>query len=202
MDLLLDITSRGRPPRAVRAEIVRALVPADLAMLSIERGIEAPRIKQLRDHHHAIARLVAKGHSGAEIAAITGYGQSRISILKADPAFAELVEFYRRHIRDIQDEIEADEYATITAIEKATGQIVLDRVLDEPDSVSLDLAAELHLKYAALTGKVAVSRSVTANLKLDLAEELTVGRARVSRFAATGPETPSISGPEGTENDK
>ena len=57
--------------------------------------VQTPTIKKLRDTHHTLARLMAEGKKGVEICALTGYSQSRLSILKNDPAFAELVEFYR-----------------------------------------------------------------------------------------------------------
>lgn len=60
-----------------------------------EVGAVTPTVLELRHGHHTIARLLADGTKQVEISAITGYSQSRISILKGDPAFQELIEYYR-----------------------------------------------------------------------------------------------------------
>ena len=50
---------RGRANRDLQVEYIRDLSRADLAMLELERGIKAPGIKQLRDSHHALARILS-----------------------------------------------------------------------------------------------------------------------------------------------
>src|SRR5574337_1204623 len=79
---------------------VRDLGPADLEAL-VERKEPAaqtsiPRLQKIRASHHLLARLIADGLSNMEVAAITGTNNARLSVLKDDPAFQELVEHYIR----------------------------------------------------------------------------------------------------------
>ena len=97
VDLDIDIRGRGRAAQPADVEIVRALNAADIAMLETERGIKAPSLQKIRDSHHTLARILAQGARPGEASIITGYSPSRISILQADPAFQELLEFYRSH---------------------------------------------------------------------------------------------------------
>lgn len=187
LDLALDLTkTSGRPPKPVSVEIVRQLTQADLSLLSADRGIKPNPLKKLRDAHHAIARLVARGDSLADIAARTGYSYSRISILKADPTFMELVEFYRTRLEELRDEIDTDAFARAAAIRDLADEEILDRLNDNPESIPLDRLMEIGLKYGALTGRVAVSKTLSANLsREDIADALAAGRARATRLSAS-----------------
>ena len=77
-----------------KAEIVamRPLRATDLE-LSGPTVVAQPVVK-IRSRHHALAQLLAEGRSNTEAGLLTGYSASRISILKADPAFAELLAHY------------------------------------------------------------------------------------------------------------
>lgn len=79
-------------------EIVRPLTPGDLQEPK-SKGVTTPAVQKIRLSHHLIARLVAEGKKGVEIAAITGYSQSRVSLLQKDPAFAELVGYYAQQVQ-------------------------------------------------------------------------------------------------------
>lgn len=52
-------------------------------------------IRRIREQHHEIARLLAEGRKLFEISASTGYTSSYISALREDPAFGELLTYYR-----------------------------------------------------------------------------------------------------------
>lgn len=80
-------------------EIIRPLTPGDLQEeATTVKGSRTPELGRLRTSHHAIARLLAEGKKAVEISAITGYSQSRISILQGDPAFRELVAYYGQQV--------------------------------------------------------------------------------------------------------
>jgi hypothetical protein len=88
------ILHRGKLAKAPKVLAVRALTREDLAVLkTAERTI--PRVKAFRDTHHRLARLVAAGLRNEEILRITGFSAVRLSTLKQDPAFMELVAQYR-----------------------------------------------------------------------------------------------------------
>lgn len=80
----------------VQVELVRVLTPEDVPLLVNPPpvGSSPPTIASIRHSHHQLARLLAEGREQAEVALITGYSPSRISILKGDPAFAELLAYY------------------------------------------------------------------------------------------------------------
>lgn len=58
-------------------------------------GAPVQFLKRISERHRMIARLLADGKRPGEIVALTGYSNSRISILQNDPAFMELVATYR-----------------------------------------------------------------------------------------------------------
>lgn len=90
----------GRAAKPVQIELVREITEADLKSLALKpAGSVPPPLKRLTDRHHSLARLIAAGKSEQECSFITGYDNSRISILKNSPAFQELLELYRQEAR-------------------------------------------------------------------------------------------------------
>lgn len=121
----LNLELGGNPilaPPELYAEIERPLTPEDLLVLETTKvGSTTPPLKKIRGLHHQVARLMAAGMKNVEISAATGMSQSRISILKNDPAFGELIAFYQ----------ESETQAFISVREKM-------------ETLGLDAAAELH----------------------------------------------------------
>lgn len=97
-DEVLDLTPRIKGARELnlRAELGRDLTSEDIASLAEGRGSQPSPIKHLRDSHHRLARCLAAGMTPAQAGLQTGYSQSRISILRQDPSFRDLVEVYRK----------------------------------------------------------------------------------------------------------
>lgn len=96
LDLHIPLRVKGRAAKKPAVSMIRELTDADLALLQTERAVKPTLIKRVRDSHHALARALASGVHEAEAALIAGYCLSRISVLKNDPTFIELIEFYRR----------------------------------------------------------------------------------------------------------
>lgn len=94
---LLVPPARGRRPSSALMEYVRDLRLSDIQALDspVPLGIRTPQLTRIRNTHHALARALADGISQTEAGYITGYSPSRISILKQDPSFQELVEYYK-----------------------------------------------------------------------------------------------------------
>lgn len=118
----LDLGSaRGVKAAPLEISVIRALTEADLPVLAnpppaIQTGLG---LKELRHSHHRIAQLIAQGMSHVDIAFTTGYSASRISILKGDPAFAELVDYYSQQRDTIfLDTIERAKTLGLDALEK------------------------------------------------------------------------------------
>ena len=135
----------------------------------------APAVSRLRDSHHALARLLARGLNETEAAHITGYALSRISSLKRDPLFAELVEAYRYEHRDNARDLEA----LWLGIATDYGQHIHEELLDSPESVPVSVALDVFKAFADRAGMAPVTRSVNKNLNLNIGDRL--DRARGAR---------------------
>lgn len=94
----LGLKVKGRKEMPMEVAVVKELSVEDL-LIAPEGGAKPPPLQRVRDTHHAVARLVADGLKDVEVSAITGMCQSRISILKGDPAFQELLVFYSEEKR-------------------------------------------------------------------------------------------------------
>jgi hypothetical protein len=169
----LEIRTKGRatkgpPPFGVPT----ALTEADVALLASERGTKAPTLKRIRDVHHTLAQMVAQGASLAEIMAVTGYSASRISILRSDPAFKELVAHYHK----------VSERVYANAVEVSTG-IYLDTLRDlaeEAEAGNLSVRERLELARVAGAG-AGFNRSTTeVNVSMTLAKTVEAGRKRAA----------------------
>lgn len=102
LDLNIDrAVTRGRRALPLEFEVVRPIDEADIAMLQTPAETQAPALKRLTDRHHSLARLLASGTPEAEAAAIVGYTLPRVSILKNDPAFQELLALYREGVEAV-----------------------------------------------------------------------------------------------------
>lgn len=169
----LDLNIAGRNSRPLTAHITGELAVADLESLRDEGATPAPRIKQLRQRHHALAKALCDGIPDGEAGIICGYSASRVSILKSDPTFKELMVFY--------DTTRKDRYVELHDKIANLGEDVMDemssRLEDDPDAVSMGQLIEL--------GKLALDRSgfgpqsnTNVNVNVGLSEKLAMARAR------------------------
>jgi hypothetical protein len=95
---------KGRRPAPIVYGPPRALSETDIASMWDRQADGAkgiPRIKTLRYNHHMLAKAVASGKSLLECSQLTGLTGSRISDLKNDPAFQELVSFYSEELHEV-----------------------------------------------------------------------------------------------------
>lgn len=91
-------------------------------------------VQKLRASHHAVARLVAENVPDATISRLTGYGVDRISVLKHNPAFKELVAFYVSEVSDQQ--VEVVERLRSLALDGI--DVLQERLLDEPEKIKTE----------------------------------------------------------------
>lgn len=185
MDLGLDtVRTTGRAAQPLVAEVVRELSAVDMALLETERGIKPPAIKVLRDSHHAIARCVAEGRPNTETMLITGYSASRISILKGDPAFQELVEFYRKNVEETRTELATDGIAKATAIRNDAMEILHDRLIDTPEAFDIPDLQDTVKLFADRSGLGPQTKSTNLNVTMNLAARVSAGRQRAARLVS------------------
>lgn len=175
---------KNDPSNTKDCEILRALDEADMASLDRPPVSKTPPLKKLRESHHILARCVALGGSLAEISRLTGYSQSRISILKGDPAFAELVSFYHKKEEEYRDEVQRDHYARMCALHGDIAEEIHDRVLETPELVSFGDMFTAWEKTADRIGLGPTHKSVNTNLNVNLADRVAAGRLRARELSA------------------
>lgn len=95
---------KGRRPAPITYGVPRPLTEADIASMWDHAGAGqkgVPRLKTLRYNHHLLAKAVASGKTLLECSKLTGLSVPRISDLKNDPAFQELVSFYAEELNEV-----------------------------------------------------------------------------------------------------
>jgi hypothetical protein len=188
----LDISVRrttGRAPRELSVEFVRDIGEADLALLASGRGVKPQAVKRLRDRHHALARCLAQGMSPAEASAVTGYDVSRISILRSDPSFQELMKHYAT-VRDSAFAEFQDRAATVANM--ALG-IIAEKLEDE--DVSLGQALQIAKDLGDRTGNAPVQKTVQTNVNISLGDRLAAARKRVQQLTVVSSSPVDETGP-------
>lgn len=175
LDLDLDIAAEsliGRKARKIEAEVLRELTPSDIALLGTERSIKPSHINRLSERHHALARCLASGLSVADACAITGYTPSRVSILKGDPSFEELIAFYQadkaKLVQDLGDKMRQN------ALEAQN--IIAERLEDEPAAIGIDTLLDITKLGADRTGFGPQSKSTSLHVHMNFADRLKAAR--------------------------
>lgn len=177
MDLSTEIfRTRGRAAKPIVATVVRELDKADLVLLQVEKGSKPSPLKRITERHHALARNLANGMGESDAATFCGYSLSRVSILKSDPAFKELLQFYRedanRPYRDL--------HTRLSGLALDAAEELSNRLEEEPDKISIGQLTELTKLGADRTGHGPQSSSFNVNANVDLAPRLEAARKRVA----------------------
>lgn len=171
----LDLGS-ARGGRGVKAPVdityVRDLEPSDLSQLTVGVNSSPPPLANLRETHHFLARCVAEGRKNVEISAMTGFSPSRISILKSDPAFQELVAFYTEDVRQQYTDV----HSRLAGLALDVVAELQERVHEAPKSFSHRELREVmdsclvHVGPAAKTPGPAVGATAAVNLNIQFVE--------------------------------
>lgn len=183
MDLSTEIfRTRGRAGKPVTASIVRELDGADLSLLQEEKGSAAPPIKRLSQRHHALARNLASGMAPGEAAVICGYSLSRVSILQDDPAFKELLAFYRADVTAQYRDL----HVRLSGLALDAADELAQRLEDSPGDVSIGQLMEITKMGADRTGFGPQTSQTNLNVNIDLASRLEAARKRVRERVIEG----------------
>jgi hypothetical protein len=161
------ISKRGRT-QPLNLAVMRNLTKEDVVkQQSAEVGVSTtPPIQKLRASHHRLAQLLAQGIKDVEVSRITGYSQSRISILKNDPSFRELLANYKETVADAFSEtVEKMKHVTDDALD-----IIHERLLDEPESFGNGLLIDLITKTGDRAGYAPVQRTVSTHVNMTAQE--------------------------------
>jgi hypothetical protein len=185
MNLDIPLRLSGRAAKPLVAVELRELDTSDLALLSIERGTEAVPIKRLGERHHSLARLLAQGTSPGKAAIIVGLCNSRVSVLKSDPTFIALVEFYREKV----DIAYSDMHSTLAGLSLDATLVLRERLEDNPDEITVGQLLEITKMGADRTG-FGPKSSQDLNVNVGLASGMQAARERVEARRRTINITP------------
>lgn len=169
----MQLRTTGRASKPVEAELEQHLTKEDLDSLLEERGTKPPEIKEMRERHHNLARLIAEGKKPGEAATIARYTLSRVSILMTSPAFQDLVAHYREMVEDQYIGFNAQ----LAALGVDAANIISERLEDNPDEVTMGALLQLVTISADRTGH-GPSQKTEVNIKIGLADRLMQARSR------------------------
>jgi len=118
------IPRRGAVAQPAVMSLVREITEADLERLALALPTAPPPLQKARAIHHKQAQLLAEGYSVNEVAAIVGSTAQRISLLKNDQTFAELISYYQDQRAEIEFETHRRIQNTLVdVLELAAGEI-------------------------------------------------------------------------------
>jgi hypothetical protein len=182
MNAPFDISLRtvGRAAKEITASEVRALDAADVALLGDEKGSKPAPLKRLSERHHALARCLSSGMEESAAAITCGYVASRVSILKQDPAFQELLAFYRADV----NEKYMDMHGVLAGLSLDAAMELRERLEEDAEAdekkLSVGHLIELTKLGADRTGFGPQSSTHNTNVNIDLAGKLEAARKRVA----------------------
>lgn len=187
LDLEIEkLTGRGRRTAPLEFFVARPLRGADLALLAVPATIQPVPIKRLSERHHGLARLLAAGVAPSEAAAVMGYELSRVSILQGDPAFEELVSFYRGKV----DGEFAETMGQLAGMSKDIIIELRNRLEDEPEKFKVADLKDLLTATLDRTGFGPTSKSEVTNINLSGRLDEARRRAQEARRQAIMDVTP------------
>jgi len=164
----------------LEATAVRPLAEDDLVLLQDEKGSTAPALKRLSERHHALARCLASGMEDGATSNACGYVASRVSILKADPAFQELVAFYRNEVESKY----LDMHGVLAGLSLDAAMELRERLelemQAEDKTMTIGQLAELTKLGADRTGHGPQTSQTNLNINVDMASRLEAARKRVA----------------------
>jgi hypothetical protein len=187
MNLELELTRSliGRKAKDIDFAVSRELAEDDFAKLNDERGVQKPLplAKRLSQRHRALAQYISLGYTDGECAALLGYSPSRISILKSDPAFINLLAIY---LSEQQGRYETVEKKAVGVLEETLDQIA-DQLENEPE-ISMGTKLEIVKTIGDRVGFAPQQKpSGDANINITIAAQMEAGRARVERMRQAEP---------------
>lgn len=135
---------KGRRPAPIDYLVTRELGAEDVVKLWELPAERVTPLKKLRYNHHLLAKAVASGKSLMECSAITGLSGARISVIKNDPAFMELVSFYAEELH----EVFVDVHARMAALGTSVLEELQERFDEAPDKFTKKELMELFTTMA------------------------------------------------------
>jgi hypothetical protein len=155
-----------------------------------ERGLQ-----RIRDHHHRIAFLMARGKRALEISKQTGISLNRVLYLRNNPEFRKLLETYESKLDKAEsrfDEIEFQEFRAEQKVRAANLQLALEeqqeRLLEQPETFSHRDLQELISDTSDRLDMGKTQKHLHGHV--DLAANLALARQRRLQLNASGNSQP------------
>lgn len=161
----------GRPRAQREPEYVRDLAEGEGGG---PKPAQISAVKRLSQRHHMLARHLATGMAPGEAALLTGYTTANVCFLQRDPAFIELVTFYRAKV----DELFFDRQRALAALSTDAILEMHSRLEERPESLSNGQLMELLRTAGDRSGLAPASTQV--NIHVGLAERLAAARSRIA----------------------
>jgi flagellar biosynthesis/type III secretory pathway protein FliH len=184
MDVPFALLPRGRGNVVAPLSInyLRDLGAADVQATQENQGWTAPPITKLRDRHHALARQLANGMSDIEAGIVTGYTPGRISILRKDPSFQDLIKFYQNErveaFRDVQQRMAS---LALDAVDE-----IHSRLEEKPEEFTTSELLDVTKVMADRSGAgPTIKKETNVNVNIGLADRLRSARERVAQDRAS-----------------
>jgi len=179
----LEIALMGRRRKGgdspLAAVVARPLTAEDVQSLGTERGTKPVPVRELRARHHQLARSIAAGLTAVEIAAITGYSTSRISIMQSDPAFQDLVAHYRGLDEAAFVAAQADANVMAVTVKTQALEELSNRLEDAPEELTPGQLLEVAKAMMDRTGQGVATATTNLNINIGLADRVKAARERV-----------------------
>lgn len=173
-----SLVGRGKGKAELSAFVTRDLTQADIDQAN-ERSVgvsSSAALSKLRDRHHMVAQMLARGLRPTDIANITGYSVSRISVLKADAAFAELVEMYRGQAQ----EVFSNTLNKMKALTDDALEVLQERLEENPESLTNTHLLKLVEAVGDRAGFAPTQKNINFNVPVD-ADRISAIKNRVKQ---------------------
>lgn len=147
-------------------------------------GLQAPgyTLKAIRHTHHRLAQFLASGMDETIAAKLCNYHPQRVSHLKLDPAFQELMAHYKGVVDD-----EFADFQTAAAALSIDMLGALQQMLDEaPEKFGPGHLMDAIKLLADRTGHAPVTKSIAVNVNADIGAKLTAARERIRNITPSG----------------
>lgn len=135
---MLESLALAQAPRPSEpCELVREISALDVPILLQEmrehnwskQASSAPSIQVLRTSHHQLAQLLAADVEVSEASFITGRSVSSIKVMLDDPAFRELLEYYKGQ----QEKRDLNVYDRLVTVGVTALDIIQQRIEETPE---------------------------------------------------------------------
>ena len=177
----------GRGRKSIRPGIgaVRELTAEELK----SPRAKAQPIQKFRDSHHRMARLFASGLRVGEVAELTGYSVSRVSLFHSSPAFQDLIAEKRK----VEDEIARDQITQYNQLILSNGmkaeRKLADKLDDDDDNEEMSVRELISIARDAADRVGLSKRSVQTNVNMDFAQLLDRAIARSDQVQGLVPRS-------------